>query len=110
MQRIAEDFQSTEGGEVDTGIFQRVWRAIFLELLCLLGGKADALDFQRVKRFASAGVDVQQIDPVLGRASSEDSPGDTEEFQVGAGGDDRKNVAISFGRVESVKPQTADVL
>ena len=67
MEGVAEDLQAAKAGEVDTAVLQRIRRAIFFELLGLLGRKADALNFERVERLADAGVDVQQINPVFGR-------------------------------------------
>ena len=84
MEGVAENLQAAKGGEVDTAVFKRVRRAVFFELLGLLGRKTDALNFERVERLANAGVDVQQINPIFGGASSQDRPGNTQKLQVGA--------------------------
>ena len=76
----------------------------------MLGGKADALDFEGVERLASASVDIQQINPVVCSASSENSPGNAEELKVGAVGDDRQDETVGLRSVEAVEPQSADVL
>jgi hypothetical protein len=110
VQGVAEDLQTAKAGEIDAGVLQRVGRAIVFELFGLLGGEANALNFERVERLASARVDVQQIDPVVSGASSENSPGNAEELKVWAVGDDRQDETVGLGRVKSVEPKTADVL
>ena len=110
MHGVAENLKAAKAGKVDTGVFQRVWRAIVLKLLGLLRGEADALDFERVERLSNAGVYVQQINPVVCAASSKDCPGNAQELKVWAVGDDREDEAVGLGRVEAVEPQATDVL